>query len=136
MLAIAPAWPRKCAPIATFSSTLMSGTSLTCWNVLAMPSFATCCGRALSIFLPSTEIVPPDGASTPVIRLKVVLLPAPFGTNQRHDLASPDIERDVIDRDHAAEFFAGMLDLQQAGGSGRGSDPRRQRRVMYRVVCD
>ena len=44
-----------------------------------MPSFATSCGGALSILRPSTEIVPPDEVSTPVIRLKVVLLPAPFG---------------------------------------------------------
>ena len=79
MLEMAPAWPRRCAPIATFSSTLISGTSLTCWKVLAMPSLATSCGGALSIFRPSTEIVPPDEVSTPVIRLKVVLLPAPLG---------------------------------------------------------
>ena len=79
MLAIAPAWPRRCAPIATFSSTVMSGTSLTCWKVRAMPSLTISCGGALSIFLPSTEIVPPVDVSTPVIRLKVVLLPAPFG---------------------------------------------------------
>ena len=44
-----------------------------------MPSFTTSCGGALSMFLPSTEIVPPDAVSTPVIRLKVVLLPAPLG---------------------------------------------------------
>ena len=79
MLEMAPAWPRRCAPIATFSSTLMSGTSLTCWKVLAMPSFATSCGGALSMFLPCTEMVPPEEVSTPVIRLKVVLLPAPLG---------------------------------------------------------
>ena len=79
MLEIAPACPRRCAPIATFSSTVMSGTSLTCWKVLAMPSFATSCGGALSMFLPSTEMVPPDEVRTPVIRLKVVLLPAPLG---------------------------------------------------------
>jgi len=33
----------------------------------------------LSTFLPSTEIAPPVVVSTPVIRLKVVLLPAPLG---------------------------------------------------------
>src|SRR6266849_1743978 len=52
---------------------------LTCWKVRATPSFATSCGGALSMFLPSTEMVPPDDVSTPVIRLKVVLLPAPLG---------------------------------------------------------
>ena len=31
------------------------------------------------MLLPSTEILPPVLESTPVIRLKVVLLPAPFG---------------------------------------------------------
>ena len=79
MLASAPAWPRRWAPIATFSSTVMSGTSLTCWNVRAMPSLTTSCGGALSMLVPSTEMVPPEAVSTPVIRLKVVLLPAPFG---------------------------------------------------------
>ena len=79
MLEMAPAWPRRCAPIATFSSTLMSGTSLTCWKVLAMPSFATSCGGALSMLRPSIEMLPPEEVSTPVIRLKVVLLPAPLG---------------------------------------------------------
>src|ERR1700719_3799692 len=44
-----------------------------------MPSFVTACGAALSIRLPSTEIAPPDLVNTPVIRLKVVLLPAPLG---------------------------------------------------------
>ncbi len=79
MLEIAPAWPRRCAPIATFSSTVMSGTSLTCWNVLETPSLTISCGGALSTFLPSTEIVPLVEVRTPVIRLKVVLLPAPLG---------------------------------------------------------
>src|SRR5204863_7832336 len=31
------------------------------------------------MLLPKAEIRPPDEVSTPVIRLKVVLLPAPFG---------------------------------------------------------
>src|SRR5207248_11774865 len=31
------------------------------------------------MLLPTAEILPPDDVSTPVIRLKVVLLPAPFG---------------------------------------------------------
>ena len=33
----------------------------------------------MSTLLPSTEMVPPVEVSTPVIRLKVVLLPAPLG---------------------------------------------------------
>ena len=55
------------------------GTSLTCWKVRAMPSLTISCGGALSMLLPSTEILPPEAVSTPVIRLKVVLLPAPLG---------------------------------------------------------
>ena len=57
----------------------MSGTSLTCWKVLLTPRLTISCGGALSTVLPSTEIVPPVEVSTPVIRLKVVLLPAPLG---------------------------------------------------------
>ena len=80
MLASAPAWPRRCAPIATFSSTVMSGTSLTCWKVREMPSFDDLLRRrVVDLLAEHARCVPPVARSTPVIRLKVVLLPAPFG---------------------------------------------------------
>ena len=129
MLAIAPAWPRRCAPIATFSSTVMSGTSLTCWKVRAMPSLTISCGGALSTFLPRTEIEPAVAGSTPVIRLKVVLLPAPFGPISATISRRLDVEGDVVDRDHAAELLARLLDLEQHAGLRRRARALRQRRA-------
>ena len=44
--------------------------------------------------------------------------------DQRHDLAGPDVEGNVVDRDHAAELLARMVDLQQHGGRVRLLWPR------------
>ena len=41
------------------------------------------------------------------------------GPDQGHDLAGMDLERDVVDGDHAAELLARVLDLQQHGGRCR-----------------
>ncbi len=49
-----------------------------------------------------------------------------IGTDQRHDLAGLDVERDVVDRDHAAELFAGVVDLQEYVGRDRGPRARGQ----------
>ena len=58
------------------------------------------------------------------------------GADQRHDLAGLDVEGDVVDRDHAAELLARMVDLQQHGGSGRRSGCAPARSAMYRAACD
>ena len=113
MLAIAPACPRRWAPIATFSSTVMSGTSLTCWKVLATPSLTTSCGGALSTLLPSTEIVPPVDVSTPVIRLKVVLLPAPLGPIRATISRAWTSKETSLTAMTPPNCFARLVDVQQ-----------------------
>ena len=89
MLEIAPECPRRCAPIATFSSTVMSGTSLTCWKVRATPSFTTSCGGALSTLWPSTEIVPPVAVRHAGDQVEGGALAGAVRADQRHDLARP-----------------------------------------------
>ena len=64
-------------------------------------------------------MVPPVVVSTPVIRLKVVLLPAPLGPISATISRGLDVEGNVVDGDHAAELFARFLDLQQRGSGGR-----------------
>jgi len=49
------------------------------WNVRAMPRTVRRDGRASSSARPSNTIAPSSAASTPVSRLKKVVLPAPFG---------------------------------------------------------
>ena len=79
MLEAAPLRPRRCAPSATFSSTLMVGSRLTCWNVRPMPRPAIAWAERPEIGSPLKAISPAVGCSTPVTRLKMVLLPAPLG---------------------------------------------------------
>ena len=49
------------------------------WNVRAMPLSVRRDGRASSTGWPSKVMRPASAASTPVTRLKNVVLPAPFG---------------------------------------------------------
>src|SRR5262245_51001114 len=49
------------------------------WNVRAMPRSVRFDGRASSTTSPSNTIRPLSAGSTPVTRLKKVVLPAPFG---------------------------------------------------------
>ena len=119
-LANVPLLPRRCAPSATFSSTLMSGSTLTCWKVRPMPRRATSCeeppGDALALEARSR---PPVGHSTPVTRLKMVLLPAPLGPIRPTISRGPHVEADVVDGDQAAELLARRL-AATAAASPRG----------------
>ncbi len=56
--------------------------------------------------LPSNKTRPEVGLYTPVIMLKNVVLPAPFGPDQAHDRATRDREVDVVHRDQTAELLA------------------------------
>ena len=49
------------------------------WNVLATPIVAIRCGGRPTMLSPSRLIEPESGLYTPVIALKTVVLPAPFG---------------------------------------------------------
>ena len=57
----------------------MPGTNLTCWKLRAMPSRAISGGRRPATSRPKKRTSPPLDRATPVSRLNVVLLPAPFG---------------------------------------------------------
>ena len=68
-----------CAATRTFSSTLSCGNRFVIWNDFAMPRWAKrCCGSAV-MSRPWNRMRPALGASEPEMRLKKVLLPAPFG---------------------------------------------------------
>src|ERR1044072_6969371 len=61
------------------SSGVSSANSWLIWNVRAMPSCTRLCASRLVMSCPSSAIVPAVGRSTPVRRLMIVVLPAPFG---------------------------------------------------------
>src|SRR5215470_6175516 len=63
----------------TFSLTVMFRKSRRFWNVRAIPRWLILCGGRPTIELPSKRMSPSSGSYTPVIRLKRVVLPAPFG---------------------------------------------------------
>ena len=72
--------------------------------------------------------VPASGWSKPVSRLKNVVLPAPFGPDQRGDRAPLDLEVVDVDGDEAAEAARAR---RRRRGSGRAW-PRRARRRRRR----
>ena len=61
------------------SATLSSGKISVIWNVRAMPSRTRASGGSAVTSLPSNFTLPAEGANRPLIRLKNVVLPAPFG---------------------------------------------------------
>ena len=65
--------------MATFSSTVMVGSNLTCWKVRLMPRRAISCESWPATGLPRNSTSPEVGVSTPEIWLNIVLLPAPLG---------------------------------------------------------
>ena len=76
-----PDW--SCAPSIMFSITVIRFSDLVSWNVRTMPALATLDAEVLSSARPSKDHVAPlpadVGRSKPVMRLKNVVLPAPFG---------------------------------------------------------
>ncbi|MNN94679.1 hypothetical protein D3C81_2133470 [compost metagenome] len=65
--------------MATFSSTVMLGSSFTCWNVRLMPMRAICREDLPLMRWPMNSTSPLLGVSTPDNWLNRVLLPAPLG---------------------------------------------------------
>ena len=72
-----PGW--LCAPSIMLSSTVSRLITLVSWKVRTMPPRATFSGFTWAMSLPSNCQVPVFGVSKPVMRLKNVVLPAPFG---------------------------------------------------------
>ena len=70
----------------TFSSTVIDLNSRVTWKVRARPEVtARCHGGSRSIRLPSNQISPASAFMPPVTRLNSVVLPDPFGPDQRGD---------------------------------------------------
>ncbi len=63
---------------------------------------------------PSSRISPDVGGKKPVIRLKNVVLPAPFGPMIARSSPGRDVQGDVVDRDQAAERLGRAADFEQA----------------------
>ena len=63
----------------TFSSAVISPNRRMFWKVRAMPALATSCGADGEYGLPASSKVPVSGWYSPVMTLKKVVLPAPFG---------------------------------------------------------
>ena len=59
---------------------------------------------------PPTETLPDVGLAMPQMMLISVVLPAPFGPEQREDLAALDVEIDVVQR-----LEAGAVDFREIG---------------------
>src|SRR4029077_17350092 len=57
------------------------------------------------------------------------------GTDQGNDFARLDVEGDVVDRDHAAERLARMIDLEKDAGNGFFSGAWRQGECSIRPVA-
>src|SRR2546426_89000 len=70
---------RQCCPRRTLSRDDMYSKSLMFWKVRAMPKAATWCGLAPVISRPWKRIFPAVGGKIPVMPLKSVVFPAPFG---------------------------------------------------------
>ena len=66
-------------PIMTFSRVVMPGRTRTSWNVRAMRMRQISNERAPMISSPWKWIDPESGGSSPVMRLRTVVLPEPFG---------------------------------------------------------
>ena len=63
---------------------------------------------------PASRSRPPLAGSTPVIRLNMVLLPAPFGPISATISLRLHVERHVVDGNDAAELLAGLAHLAAA----------------------
>src|SRR6185437_13507661 len=62
-----------------FSNTLSSGNISVIWNVRDMPSATRLCAARRVTSQPSNSMLPELGPKKPLIRLKNVVFPAPFG---------------------------------------------------------
>ena len=83
-----------------------------------MPRRAMCSGVSRVMSMPLNRICPRVGVRNFVSRLKQVVLPAPFGPDQRMDRPAPDLEVDVVDRDKALELLRQATRLENDFGLG------------------
>ena len=69
----------RCRPMRTFSRTVRCGNTAEIWNDRITPRRAVCAGFSWVMSMPLKKILPLVGGRNFVIRLKTVVLPAPFG---------------------------------------------------------
>ncbi len=81
-----------------------------------MPRRAMCSGVSRVMSMPLNRICPRVGVRNLVSRLKQVVLPAPFGPDQRVDRPAPHLEVDVVDRDEALELLRQAARLENDFG--------------------
>ena len=91
---------------AIVSATVSAGKMCTSWKARAMPRLASTTGPMPAMFSPLKRTTPSVGFSSPVSTLTSVVLPAPFGPDDRDQLALGDRERDVVERDEIAVGLA------------------------------
>ena len=111
----------------TFSNTVSSGKISVIWKVRAMPQRDPLVRRQQPVMSrPSNRIEPEVGAKKPLIRLKKVVLPAPFGPITAR--SSPGST--VIDTSRTAtrlpKRLADVLDLEQAHAVASAPDEAEQ----------
>ena len=87
----------------TLSRTLMPLKMVVSWNVRTTPLRATICGASPEMRSPRNRTSPELGRRNEAISLNSVDLPAPFGPMTERISLLSDVERDVVDRDQAAE---------------------------------
>ena len=63
--------------------------------------------------LPSSQMLPPLGASNPATMRRRVVLPQPDGPKQAEEFARLDAETDVVYRDEVAETPSDVTNLQK-----------------------
>ena len=86
-----PRWPRRCAPIATFSSTLMRPSRRTCWKVRDRPSRAMRRAPAPATCWPSS-VTWRGGRVHAGYLVEHGALACAVGADQRQDLARADLQ--------------------------------------------
>ena len=73
---------------------------------------------------PSAVMLPADGVTMPQMMLMSVVLPAPFGPEQREDLAAADLEVDVLEGVEAGGVGLGQTRDGEYGHGGYVSERR------------
>ena len=89
----------------------------------------------MSILSPSTEMLPPVEVSTPVIRLKVVLLPAPFGPISATISPACTSKVTSLTATTPPNCLRALVDPQQHVGRAGGARARAATQARYRVAC-
>ena len=101
-----------CSATRTFSCAVSCGNTLVIWNDFAMPIRAKrCCGVPV-MSRPSNRMRPALGGNAPEIRLKYVLLPAPFGPMIDASCPAAERRRDAAQRHEFAEALADVPRLE------------------------